>query len=259
MRRDVFQAIADPTRREIIGIIAHKTLNLNSIADNFDISRPAISKHIKILTQCGLLTVTQQGRDRYCKANFKKLNEVSDWVEQYRSFWTNKLDALGDFLEKDANETDKLETFKNQIDNMRAQPFVIEKTYNAPVYKVWEALTDRYKMEQWYFELANFKPEVGFEFSFIGGSEAKSYLHLCKITEVVPNKKLTYSWRYDEYPGESFVTFELFDEGNETRLKLTHTGLETFQTDNPDFAKESFAKGWTYIIGTSLKNYLEKE
>ena len=103
MRRDVFQAIADPTRREIIGLLANRQLNLNAIADNFDISRPAVSKHIKILTQCGLITIKQDGRDRYCKANFTKLNEVSDWVEQYRKFWTEKLDALGDFLDKETN------------------------------------------------------------------------------------------------------------------------------------------------------------
>jgi len=101
MRRDVFQAIADPTRREIIGLLTHQQLNLNAIADNFDISRPAVSKHIKILTQCGLITIQQDGRDRYCKANFSKLAEVSEWVEQYRKFWNQKLDALGDFLEKE--------------------------------------------------------------------------------------------------------------------------------------------------------------
>ena len=104
MRRDVFQAIADPTRREIIGLLANQQLNLNSIADNFDISRPAVSKHIKILTQCGLITIKQDGRDRYCKANFGKLNEVSNWVEQYSKFWTNKLDALGDFLDKETKD-----------------------------------------------------------------------------------------------------------------------------------------------------------
>ncbi|GAC1311104.1 MAG: metalloregulator ArsR/SmtB family transcription factor [Mucilaginibacter sp.] len=104
MRRDVFQAIADPTRRDIIGLIANKSLNLNAVTGHFDISRPAISKHIKILTQCGLLTIRQKGRDRFCEANFKKLNEVSEWVEQYRTFWTAKLDALGDFLDKETDE-----------------------------------------------------------------------------------------------------------------------------------------------------------
>jgi len=104
MRRDVFQAIADPTRRDIIGLIAHRSLNLNAVADHFEISRPAISKHIKILTQCGLVTIRQRGRDRYCEANFKKLNEVANWVAQYRKFWTSKLDALGDFLDKEVDE-----------------------------------------------------------------------------------------------------------------------------------------------------------
>ena len=98
MRRDVFQAIADPTRREIINLIAHKSLNLNSVAENFDVSRPAISKHIKILMECGLLVINQQGRERYCEAKLEKLNEVSDWVEQYRKFWNAKLDALEDYL-----------------------------------------------------------------------------------------------------------------------------------------------------------------
>ena len=102
MRRDVFQAIADPTRREIINTIAHQSLNLNSVAEKFDVSRPAISKHIKILTECGLVVIKQQGRERYCEANLKSLAEVSDWIEQYRTFWTKKLDALASFLEKES-------------------------------------------------------------------------------------------------------------------------------------------------------------
>lgn len=100
MRRDVFQAIADPTRREIINLVAHRTLNLNAVAENFDVSRPAISKHIKILTECGLIVIRQQGRERYCEAKLDKLNEVSDWVEQYRRFWSDKLDALENYLEE---------------------------------------------------------------------------------------------------------------------------------------------------------------
>ncbi|HWB62403.1 MAG TPA: metalloregulator ArsR/SmtB family transcription factor, partial [Chitinophagales bacterium] len=97
-RRDVFQAIADPTRREIINLIAHQSLNLNTVADKFEVSRPAISKHIKILTECGLIVIKQQGRERYCEAQLDKLSEVSDWVETYRKFWTEKLDSLEDYL-----------------------------------------------------------------------------------------------------------------------------------------------------------------
>lgn len=101
MRRDVFQAIADPTRRDIISMLAQNPMNLNSVADKFDISRPAISKHIKILTECGLIAIRQQGRERYCEPKLEKLAEVSAFVEQYRKFWTAKLDALDDFLKSD--------------------------------------------------------------------------------------------------------------------------------------------------------------
>lgn len=100
MRRDVFQAIADPTRREIINMLAHKSLNLNSVAENFEVSRPAISKHIKILTECGLVIIRQKGRERYCEAQLDKLNEVSHWVEQYKKFWIEKLDALENYLDE---------------------------------------------------------------------------------------------------------------------------------------------------------------
>lgn len=141
---------------------------------------------------------------------------------------------------------------------MSNQPFVIERTYNAPIEKVWKAITDKDQMKQWYFDIAAFKPEIGFEFQFEAGKGKKCYLHLCKITEVIIGRKLTYSWRYDGYEGNSFVTFELFAEGDKTRLKLTHTGLETFPMSNPDFAKENFATGWTALIGTSLKEFVEK-
>lgn len=101
MRRDVFQAIADPTRREIIGLLAEKTLNLNSVADNFEISRPAISKHMKILHECGLVIIHKEGRERYCKANLHSLKDVSNWVEKYRQFWDERLSSLKQFLEKE--------------------------------------------------------------------------------------------------------------------------------------------------------------
>jgi DNA-binding transcriptional ArsR family regulator len=100
MRRDVFQAIADPTRREIINLISAKSLNLNAVANNFDISRPAISKHIKILAECGLIIIKQNGRERFCEAKLEKLNEISEWVAQYKKFWEAKLDALEVYLDK---------------------------------------------------------------------------------------------------------------------------------------------------------------
>lgn len=104
MRRDVFQAIADPTRREIINLLVHQTLNLNAVSENFGISRPAVSKHMKILTECGLVEIRQKGRERYCEANLEKLRAVSEWIENVRAFWQNKLDALEIHLNKDAAE-----------------------------------------------------------------------------------------------------------------------------------------------------------
>lgn len=99
-RRDVFQAIADPTRRQIINLVVGKPQNLNSIAENFDVSRQAISLHIKILTECGLIVINQQGRERYCEAKLDKLSEVSVWVEQYKQFYESKLDNLEMYLAK---------------------------------------------------------------------------------------------------------------------------------------------------------------
>jgi DNA-binding transcriptional ArsR family regulator len=114
MRRDVFQAISDPTRREIIQMIARKSLNMNAVTEHFDLSRAAIYKHIKILTECGLLVLKQQGRERYCEANLEKLREVSTWVEQYQNFWTLKLDALDGYLSElqNKNKSTKSKTKK---------------------------------------------------------------------------------------------------------------------------------------------------
>jgi DNA-binding transcriptional ArsR family regulator len=98
MRRDVFQAIADPNRRAIIGLLAKQKLTLSDVAKHFDISRPAVSRHIKILAECGLVVVRQQGRERYCEARLEKLNEVSDWVEQYQKIWEQRFDRLDEYL-----------------------------------------------------------------------------------------------------------------------------------------------------------------
>ncbi len=137
-------------------------------------------------------------------------------------------------------------------------PIIVEETINAPAEKIWQALTNNEQMKHWYFN-TDFQPEVGHEFQFSGGKDDRTYLHLCRVTEVVPQRKLTHSWRYNGYDGESYVTFELLPEGESTKVKLTHQGLETFPSDNPDFAKENFVAGWTHIIKTSLKNFVEKQ
>jgi uncharacterized protein YndB with AHSA1/START domain len=143
-------------------------------------------------------------------------------------------------------------TTKNEL----AEAVVFERTFDAPVGRVWKALTDVEEMRQWYFNLKQFKAEVGFEFEFVVEHEGMTYHHLCKVTEVIPQKKLAYTWRYKGQEGDSLVTFELFADGDETRLKLTHQGLETFPK-TAAFARKNFEAGWTAIIDSELKQFLE--
>jgi len=136
------------------------------------------------------------------------------------------------------------------------EPLVVERTFDAPVALVWKALTDKEDIKQWSFDIAGFEPKVGFEFQFYGGDEGVKYLHRCKVTEAILEKRLAYTWRYEGYAGDSLVTFELFAQRNKTRLKLTHAGLETFPK-LPAFARKNFEQGWTEIVGASLKNFVE--
>ncbi len=109
MRRDVFQAIADPTRREILNMLARQPLNVNTVAENFDVSRAAIYKHMKILIECGLIDMKQKGRERFCEAKLEQLSEVHEWIEQYRKYWEGKLDSLEAYLFKLQNGKDATE------------------------------------------------------------------------------------------------------------------------------------------------------
>jgi len=142
---------------------------------------------------------------------------------------------------------------------MNEEIVFVEHVFNANKKLVWSAITEKELMKQWYFDLKEFKAVIGFKFDFIGGPEdGIQYKHLCEITEVIPEHKLTYSWKYEGYEGVSYVTFELFDDNENTRVKLTHTGIGTFPSSNPDFAIPNFEAGWIQIINTSLKDFLEK-
>jgi uncharacterized protein YndB with AHSA1/START domain len=142
---------------------------------------------------------------------------------------------------------------------MKPAQVIFEQHLNASLEKVWKAITDREQMKHWYFDIKAFSPEVGFEFSFVGGSEEKPYVHLCRITEIENHKRIAYSWKYEGIPGNTLVTFELFPDEGGTRLKLTHEGLDSFPSENPDVSPENFAAGWRHIIGVSLKEFVEVE
>jgi DNA-binding transcriptional ArsR family regulator len=100
-RRDVFQAIADPTRRQIIEMVARRSLNVNEIAENFEVSRQAVSLHVKILIECGLVVIKKQGRERYCEAKLDQLNDVAVWVDYCKEFWSTQFNALEKYLKKE--------------------------------------------------------------------------------------------------------------------------------------------------------------
>lgn len=141
---------------------------------------------------------------------------------------------------------------------MNTKPLIIERVFNAPIDKVWKIITDKDLIKKWFVDIPDFEPTVGHKFQFWGEKEDRKYLHFCEVTDVIHEKKLRYSWRYDGYPGNSFVTYELFEEDGKTRLKLTHEGLESFGTENPDLAKDNFGEGWTYIIHTLLREFVEE-
>ena len=138
------------------------------------------------------------------------------------------------------------------------EPIVLERILDAPVERVWTALTDVNEMREWYFDLKEFRPEIGFEFEFVVEHEGNNYHHLCKVSEVIPQKRIAYTWRYKGEPGDSLVTFELFPDGDKTRLKLTHAGIETFPK-TPAYARKNFEAGWTQIIGSELKQFVERK
>ncbi|MEQ9403557.1 MAG: metalloregulator ArsR/SmtB family transcription factor [Cyclobacteriaceae bacterium] len=101
MQRDVYSAIADPTRREIIGMLSGASLNVNELSDKFKMTRTAVSKHLKILKECGIVQVEKKGRERYCHAKLEALADVAIWVNQYRLFWNDNLDRLEELLKNE--------------------------------------------------------------------------------------------------------------------------------------------------------------
>lgn len=137
-------------------------------------------------------------------------------------------------------------------------PIIVEATLSAKVEKVWNALTKQHLMIQWYFDnIPAFEATVGFKTQFNVKSNGKDFIHLWEVTEVVPNKKISYSWQYANYTGKGHVAFELTEVGRKTLLKLSNTGLDSFPQDIPEFKRESCIGGWNYFIKQRLKEYLE--
>ncbi|MBW2938192.1 SRPBCC domain-containing protein [Aureisphaera sp. CAU 1614] len=139
-------------------------------------------------------------------------------------------------------------------------PIIVKQELNASAKEVWEAITAIDKMRQWYFEnIPDFKPEVGFETSFLIENEGRKFTHQWKITEVEPLKNITYEWRFKEYPSIlGVVTFSISEKENKTLLKVTNQGIETWPNNVPEFTRESCQGGWEYFINQNLKNYINE-
>jgi DNA-binding transcriptional ArsR family regulator len=106
-RRDIFQAIADPTRRQIIDLLSAQPMNLKSIAEYFDISRPAISQQVKILQECGIIDLKKEGRETYCSIRPKELKKISDWIGQYKPLWEERVDRFAAYVNQLQAEKNK--------------------------------------------------------------------------------------------------------------------------------------------------------
>ncbi len=139
-------------------------------------------------------------------------------------------------------------------------PIVVEQAFDRPVSDVWNAITKIDEMREWYFDnIPEFRAEVGFETRFAVESGGRSFLHLWKVTEVDPQRKVIYSWKFEGIPGDSFVTFEVSGDEKSARLKVTTRVLESFPEDIPEFSRESCLGGWTYFIKDRLKAYLDEQ
>ena len=143
---------------------------------------------------------------------------------------------------------------------MNSNSIIVEQTFSVSVTEVWKAITDPELMCCWFFEpIAEFAAEVGFETQFDVESEGTIYPHQWKVTEVVPNRKIVYDWKYRGFPGNSFVTWDLTETSDGTKLTLTHTVTEPFPQDDPVFSSESCEAGWRFLIQENLKSFLSEQ
>lgn len=137
------------------------------------------------------------------------------------------------------------------------QPVVVEQLFNKPIQVVWKAITQHDQMIQWFFDnIPDFRPEVGFKTQFNVEAPSRNFLHLWEVTEVIPNKKIVTNWKYEGVAGDSFVTFELFEQGSRTKLIASTQVVEDFDDNIPEFKRESCFGGWNYFIKQKLKEYL---
>lgn len=199
-----------------------------------------------------MVTLAERGGRTELELRARVLNVSAAVVHHLtgmRQGWSEALERLDAYLRETSSDL--------RVPRVNNEPLVLEQILNVPVDRVWKALTDRDEIRCWYFDIEDFRPEIGFEFRFSASKAGKRYRHVCRIIEVLPGRKLSYSWRYEGHEGMSQVTFEMSAVEGGTSLRLTHAGLETFPADNRDFVRTAFSEGWDYILGTALTEFLE--
>jgi uncharacterized protein YndB with AHSA1/START domain/DNA-binding transcriptional ArsR family regulator len=248
MKRDVFGAIADPTRREILHQISGRALNVQSVADHFELSRTAIYKHLKILKECVLVVIRSQGRERYCQARLEKLHEVADWIAQYRQYWNTRLDALETYLIELQTKSDYTMEAQNQMPQAQSRDVVITRLFNAPLEQVWKAWTDPEHFKRWWGP-KNFSSPVckmdlreGGKYLFsMQSPEGQVYYSTGEYRKVAPMELLEFTDSFsdaegnevpaseygmdDAFPNNTIIQIAFKALGNQTQMTLTHIGL----------------------------------
>ena len=136
-------------------------------------------------------------------------------------------------------------------------PVIVEQLFNKTVNLVWKAITELDQMLLWYFDtIPDFKAEVGFTTQFNVKAPSRDFLHIWEVTEVIPQKKITYNWTFKDYDGSGDVTFELFEQNSQTLLRLTNIVIEDFDDAIPEFRRESCLAGWNYFIKDRLVSFI---
>lgn len=178
----------------------------------------------------------------------EKLPDSFAWIGLYKSF-----QQAGFFI------ADRTSKNRPMVRYYTSEPVVVEQRIKASAGKTWKALTDPDSMRKWFFpQITDFLPETGFETLFIVEANGKIYPHRWKITDIIPGEHIVINWKYDGYPGNSFVIFDVTEVDDKAIVKVTNFGIESFPQDNPDFSRASCTAGWTYLIQTRLKEFLEK-
>jgi len=139
------------------------------------------------------------------------------------------------------------------------EPIIVEESFHLSPEQIWQVITDKGQMKQWYFDIPDFELKVNSTFNFYEPGDAKRFHHRCTIKEIVPNRKLQYTWTHPSHSkGESLLTWEILPLGRYTLVKLTHSGIENFADAGDDFARENYKVGWQEIVDKSLREFLKK-